>query len=127
MEDGPTLTHGEMKYRRRHRGRRRSTAPPSWSTPGPTPWAAITATFQKYPGIGTLLPAMGYGDQQVKDLEATIAKVPCDVVVIGTPIDINRVVKIHQPTVRVTYQLQEIGKPDLEDVIGAFVKEHVQR
>jgi len=69
---------------------------------------------------------MGYGPRQVKDLETTINKVPCDVVVIGTPIDLNRIVKIKKPTVRVTYQLQEIGTPNLEQVIGQFVKKVVK-
>ena len=73
-----------------------------------------------------LLPAMGYGAEQVKDLETTINKVPCDVVVIGTPIDLNRIVKIKKPTVRVTYQLQEIGTPNLDQVVGAFVKKFVK-
>ena len=64
---------------------------------------------------------MGYGEQQVQDLEATINKVPCDVVVIGTPIDLNRIIEIKQPTVRVRYELQEIGQPDLPLILGAFV------
>jgi predicted GTPase len=79
----------------------------------------ITETFAKYPNTGHLLPAMGYGEEQVRDLEATIAKIPCDVVVIGTPIDLNRLVNIRQPTVRVRYDLQEIGTPDLEQVLTA--------
>jgi predicted GTPase len=77
----------------------------------------ITETFKKYPGIGVLLPAMGYGAKQVKDLETTINKVPCDVVVIGTPIDLTRLVHIKKPTVRVRYELQEIGTPDLLQVL----------
>jgi len=74
-------------------------------------------TYKTYPGIGVLLPAMGYGDEQVRDLEATIDRVPCDAVVIGTPIDLNRLIKIRKPTVRVRYDLQEIGRPDLKDVL----------
>jgi predicted GTPase len=89
--------------------------------PRPYTVGTITETFKKYPGIGVLLPAMGYGDQQVKDLEATIAQVPCDTVVIGTPIDLNRIIRIMKPTVRVQYDLEEIGEPDLEQVIEAFV------
>jgi predicted GTPase len=77
----------------------------------------IAETFATYPGIGTLLPAMGYGARQVKDLEITINRTPCDTVVIGTPIDLSRLVTIRKPTVRVRYELQEIGKPDLADVL----------
>ena len=71
---------------------------------------------------GTLLPAMGYGDQQVKDLEATIEKTPCDAVVIATPIDLNRIVKINKPTVKVGYDLQEIGQPDLKQAVNDFIQ-----
>ncbi|HOC18541.1 MAG TPA: cyclic 2,3-diphosphoglycerate synthase [Vicinamibacterales bacterium] len=126
VEDGPTLTHGEMKIGAGTVAAEKLGAS-ELVDPRPYTVGSITATFEKYPGIGVLLPAMGYGEQQVKDLEETIAKVPCDVVVIGTPIDLNRVVRIKQPTVRVTYQLQEIGKPDLEDVVGRFVQEYVRK
>jgi predicted GTPase len=120
VEDGPTLTHGEMKIGAGMVAAQKFGAA-EIIDPRPFTVGTITETFRKYPGIGTLLPAMGYGDQQVKDLEATIAKVPCDTVVIGTPIDLNRIIKIARPTVRVTYDLQEIGQPDLEQVISAFV------
>ena len=90
----------------------------------PRPWATgkLARTFSRYPDVGTLLPAMGYGDEQIKDLEATIAKVECDTVIIGTPIDLRRVVKISQPTVRVSYDLSEIGHPDLRDVLKDYLK-----
>lgn len=81
----------------------------------------ITDTFDKYPEIGRVLPAMGYGEQQMKDLEATIANIDCDVVIIGTPIDLRRVCKIKQPSVRVTYDLQEIGRPNLIDVLKPYL------
>ena len=84
----------------------------------------LAETFRIYPNIGQLLPAMGYGDQQVKDLEATINKVPCDSVIIATPIDLNRLVKIKKPNTRVYYDLQEIGKPDLDDILNGFLKKH---
>ena len=121
IEDGPTLTHGEMKIGAG------TVAALKWGASeliDPREFAVgkLIETFEKYPGIGTLLPAMGYGSQQVKDLEKTINATPCDVVVIGTPIDLNRIVKIDKPTVRVTYELQEIGKPDLEDVLEHFIK-----
>ncbi len=80
-------------------------------------------TFETYPGIGSLLPAMGYGEQQIKDLEATINNTECDSVVIGTPIDLSRVVKINKPCTRVYYDLQEIGYPDLGNVLDDFLKE----
>jgi len=88
----------------------------------PRPWVkgTIAETFQKYPGIGPLLPAMGYGEQQLKDLEETIDSVDCDAVVVGTPIDLSRVVKIKKPVTRVRYKLQEIGEPTLEDVLKKF-------
>jgi predicted GTPase len=89
----------------------------------PRPWLVGTLkdTFEKYPDIGKLLPAMGYSGQQVKDLEETINAVDCDVVVIGTPIDLRRIVNINKPTVRVHYNLEVVSKPALEDVIkGRF-------
>jgi predicted GTPase len=126
VEDGPTLTHGEMKIgagvvAAQKYGARELVDPRPYTV------RSITETYRKYPGIGLLLPAMGYGARQVKDLETTINRVPCDVVVIGTPIDLNRIVKIKKPTVRVKYQLQEIGSPDLEQVIGAFVKKAIRK
>jgi predicted GTPase len=82
----------------------------------------LAETFRIYPNIGTLLPAMGYGEEQVADLEKTIELTPCDTVVIATPIDLNRVLKINKPTVQVGYDLQEIGKPDLNDVLDEFIR-----
>jgi len=120
VEDGPTLTHGEMKF---GAGVVAAGKFGASEIVDPRPWTVgtITATFKKYPGIGTLLPAMGYGDKQVKDLETTINKVPCDTVIIGTPIDLNRLITIRKPSVRVRYELQEIGKPDLMDVLKPFL------
>ena len=88
----------------------------------PRPWVkgTIAETFEKYPEIGHLLPAMGYGEQQVKDLQNTIDAVNCDTVIVGTPIDLQKVVKIKKPAVRVLYKLQEIGEPTLEDVLKDF-------
>jgi predicted GTPase len=84
----------------------------------------IADTFGKYPGIGPLLPAMGYGEAQIADLEASIRAVPCDVVLIGTPIDLTRLVKIDKPCLRVTYSLEEIGSPTLADVVNEFTAKH---
>jgi len=116
VEDGPTVTHGEMPYGAGLIAAEKFGAE-DVIDPRPYTVGSITATFEKYPDIGLLLPAMGYGEQQVKDLEATIAKVDCDVVIIGTPIDLRRIVKIKQPSVRATYDLQEIGQPTLEQVL----------
>ncbi len=121
VEDGPTLTHGEMKFGAGVVAAHKFGAS-EIVDPRPYVVGTIAETFQKYPGIGVLLPAMGYGEQQVKDLQATINKVPCDVVIIGTPIDLNRVVQIKKPTARVKYELQEIGQPDLKSVLDGFMK-----
>lgn len=119
VEDGPTLTHGEMAF-----GAGVVAAEKFGASEiiDPRPWVVgkIAETYEKYPDIGDLLPAMGYGEQQVKDLEQTINAVDCDVVVIGTPIDLRKVINIKKPAVRVAYNLQEIGKPTLEDVLKKF-------
>jgi predicted GTPase len=90
----------------------------------PRPFAvgSIAATYTTYPAIGRLLPAMGYGDAQIRDLEATIAQVPCDLVIVGTPIDLTRLLKIDKPVVRARYELQEIGRPDLADALSPLLK-----
>jgi predicted GTPase len=121
VEDGPTLTHGEMKFGAGIVAAGKYNAA-EIVDPRPYTVGTIAETFRNYPGIGRLLPAMGYGARQVKDLETTINRTPCDTVIIGTPIDLNRLVKIRKPTVRVSYELQEIGKPDLMDVLGRFLK-----
>jgi predicted GTPase len=116
IEDGPTLTHGEMKYGAGIVAARRFGAA-EIIDPRPYTVGTITETFEKYPDIGTLLPAMGYGGQQVKDLEETIRRVPCDLVISATPIDLTRVATIYHPVQRVSYELQVIGQPALEDVL----------
>ncbi|MDD5361507.1 MAG: cyclic 2,3-diphosphoglycerate synthase [Ignavibacteria bacterium] len=121
IEDGPTLTHGEMKYgagtvAAMKFGAKEIVDPRKYAV------KSIAETYAKYPNIGVLLPAMGYGPQQVKDLETTINRVPCDAVIIGTPIDLKRLVKIKKPAATVTYKLQEIGKPDLYDIISDMLK-----
>ncbi|MDQ7816890.1 MAG: cyclic 2,3-diphosphoglycerate synthase [Melioribacteraceae bacterium] len=116
VEDGPTLTHGEMKY---GAGTVISQKLGAKEIVDPRPFTvkSITETFQKYPNIGILLPAMGYGDDQIKDLEETINKTDCDSVVIGTPIDLGRILKINKPSTRVMYELQEVGTNTLESVL----------
>ncbi|HHJ52918.1 MAG TPA: GTPase [Caldithrix abyssi] len=119
VEDGPTLTHGEMTYGAGVVAAEKFGAA-ELVDPRPFTVGEITKTYEKYPNIGTLLPAMGYGEQQIKDLETTINNTDCDLVIIGTPIDLRKLVNINKPAVRVTYELQEIGKPDLADVLSRF-------
>lgn len=116
IEDGPTLTHGEMKYGAGIVAARRFGAA-EIIDPRPYTVGTITETFEKYPEIGTLLPAMGYGGEQVRDLEETIRRVPCDLVISATPIDLTRVATIYHPVQRVRYELQVIGQPDLGDIL----------
>ncbi len=116
IEDGPTLTHGEMSYGAGVVAAKRFGAA-ELIDPRPYAVGTIAETFKKYPNTGTLLPAMGYGGQQIKDLEATINKVPCDLVIAATPIDLRRVVTINRPAQRVRYELQEIGQPTLQDIL----------
>jgi predicted GTPase len=119
VEDGPTLTHGEMAYGAGVVAASKFGAA-ELVDPRPYTVGTITETFEKYPDIGSLLPAMGYGDAQVKDLEETINKTDCDLVIIATPIDLRRLINIDKPSVRVSYDLQEIGRPTLEDVLAKF-------
>jgi len=115
------LTHGEMTYGAGVVAAEKFGAA-ELVDPRPFTVGTITETFKKYPDIGVLLPAMGYSGQQVKDLEKTINDTKCDLVIIGTPIDLRRVLKIKKPTARVGYNLQEIGHPDLVDVLSAKFK-----
>jgi predicted GTPase len=116
IEDGPTLTHGEMKYGAAVVAARNNGA---GTIVDPRPWAVgrIAETFEAYPDIGELLPAMGYGDEQIADLEETVNAVDCDVVLVGTPIDLTRLIKINKPILRVGYRLEEKGSPDLNSVL----------
>ena len=120
VEDGPTLTHGGMTI---GAGTVAAHKYGALECVDPRPFIVgkLKDTFKTYPGIGSLLPAMGYGEQQTRDLEATINKTECDAVVIGTPINLNRVVKINKPNTRVYYDLQEIGYPDLATVLDDFL------
>lgn len=116
IEDGPTLTHGEMTYGAGIMAARKFGAA---EIIDPRPYAAgsIRDTYAKYTHIGTLLPAMGYGERQVRELEQTINAADCDLVIAATPIDLRRIMKINKPAVRVRYSLQEIGRPTLADVL----------
>ncbi len=116
VEDGPTLTHGGMKYGAAWVAATRFGAA-EIVDPRPFAVGTITETYEKYPDTGMILPAMGYGDQQMRDLEKTINQSDVDLVVSGTPIDLNRIIKVTKPMQRVRYELQEIGQPTLEDII----------
>jgi len=123
VEDGPTLTHGEMKIGAGVVAAKRFGAK-ELVDPRPYTVGKLSETFAIYPNIGTLLPAMGYGAQQLKDLETTINNTDCDSVLIATPIDLNRIIKITKPNTRVYYDLQEIGTPDLKGILNDFVTKH---
>lgn len=121
VEDGPTLTHGNMAYGAGTIAAERCGA---GEIVDPRPYAvgSIVEAYKKYAHLGALLPALGYGKEQVRELEETINKTPCDVVLIGTPIDLRRVLKLNKPAVRAKYELQEIGTPTLEDILKKFLK-----
>jgi len=121
VEDGPTLTHGGMKYGAGTIGANKAGAS-EIVDPRPYTVGTITETFNKYPDTGALLPAMGYSPQQVRDLEETINRVDCDAVVIGTPIDLTREISINKPSTRVRYEIKEIGEITLETVIEEFLR-----
>ncbi len=123
VEDGPTLTHGEMKIGAGTVAAKKYGAA-QFVDPRPHLVGKLQETFEIYPNIGQVLPAMGYGAEQLKDLETTINNTDCDAVVIGTPMDLNRVIKINKPTTRVFYDLQEIGQPDLDGILDTFIAKH---
>lgn len=120
IEDGPTLTHGGMAYGAGVMAAKKLGAA-ELVDPRPYAVGTIRETFQRYPRTGTLLPAMGYGERQIRDLEATIDATPCDLVVVATPTDLKRVAHFHKPSVRVRYELQEIGQPTVADVLQKFM------
>jgi len=117
VEDGPTLTHGNMPY---GAGVIIAKKLGASELVDPRPYAvgSIVAAFQKFQHLGPLLPALGYGKEQIQELQETINDTPCDLVVIGTPIDLRRVLKINKPAVRAKYELQELGSPTLEDILN---------
>jgi predicted GTPase len=116
VEDGPTLTHGEMAYGAGVVAARRFGAA---KIVDPRPYAvgSLVSTYEKFPTTGHVLPAMGYGEEQIAELEQTVNNTPCDLVLVATPIDLRRVLKIERPSQRVRYELQEIGRPTLKDVL----------
>jgi len=123
VEDGPTLTHGEMKIgagtvAAERLGAKEIIDPRSFAV------GSLIDTFNKYQHIENVLPAMGYGKQQLKDLEETINQADCDAVIIGTPMDLTRIISINKPTTRVHYELDEIGSPNLSEILKDFIQEH---
>jgi predicted GTPase len=121
VEDGPTLTHGEMRF---GAGSVLAGKFGAAELVDPRPFAvgSIAVTYNMYPKIGPLLPAMGYSDAQIHELEETIGRVPCDAVIVATPIDLSRLIAIDRPVVRARYELQEIGRPDLTDALAGFLR-----
>ncbi len=123
VEDGPTMTHGEMKIGAGIVAAERLGAK---EIVDPRPYAvgSLKTTFETYPHLENVLPAMGYGKEQLKDLEATINQTDCDVVIIGTPMDLTRIIDINKPTTRVQYELNEVTEPNLSDVLNQFIEDH---
>ncbi len=122
VEDGPTVTHGDMPFGAGYVAARKAGA--IIVDPRPFAVGSIKETFEKYMHLEDVLPAMGYGETQMKELEQTIHKSDVDAIVIGTPIDLGKLIKINKPNTRVRYDLQEIGRPNLEDILSEFVKKH---
>ena len=123
VEDGPTLTHGEMKIGAGTVAAERLGAKEIIDA-RPSAVGSLISTFEQYPHITNVLPAMGYGEQQLKDLEETINNVDCDAVIIGTPMDLTRIISINKPTTRVHYELDEVTTPNLSTILEGFIKEH---
>ncbi|NJE13411.1 cyclic 2,3-diphosphoglycerate synthase [Thermococcus sp. LS2] len=121
VEDGPTLTHGGMKYGAGYVAAKKFGAK-EIIDPRPYAVGSIVETYKKYPHLDVILPAMGYSPKQIKELEETINRADADVVVIGTPIDLRRILNINKPAVRVRYELEEIGQPKLYDILKDFVE-----
>ncbi len=123
IEDGPTLTHGGMAY-----GAgiicARNAEVKEIVDPRPYAVGSIRTTFEKYHHLSNLLPAMGYSETQRQELEQTIERVPCDVVIVATPIDLLRVIRINKPSVRVAYEVKELTRPDLGEILKVFTREH---
>jgi predicted GTPase len=122
VEDGPTLTHGNMTYGAGTIAAKKLGAK-EIVDPHPYAVGSIRDTFKKYTHLGALLPAMGYGEKQVDELEKTINATPCDLVIIGTPVDLRRLLKLNKPAVKARYELQEVSKPDIEEILRSrFLK-----
>ena len=122
-EAGPTVTHGGMAFGAGTLAARKYGAR-ELVDPRPYAVGSLRHVFEEHPHMGAILPAMGYGAEQVRELEQTIAATPCDLVVLGTPVDLRRVIRIARPTARVTYEMEEVGRPTLKDVLEIFLAQH---
>ncbi len=122
VEDGPTLTHGGMRYGAGYIAAKKYGGAKEIVDPRPYAVGSIVDTYRKYSHLDVILPAMGYGAKQIKELEETINRADADVVIMGTPIDLRRIMKLNKPAVRVRYELEEIGEPKLKDVLRDFVE-----
>ncbi len=120
VDDGPTLTHGGMRYGAAWLAAKQYGAA-SVVDPRPHAVGTIKEVFERYPHLEEVLPAMGYGEDQLKELEATINACECDLVLSGTPVDLGRLIRVNQPLVRVRYELQEMGRPTLDEIVDAFL------
>jgi predicted GTPase len=125
VEDGPTLTHGDMPYGAGVVAAKQFGAA-EMVDPRPYAVGSISATFKKYPHLGAVLPAMGYGDQQCRELDETISRVPCDFVLVATPIDLARTISMKKPSMRARYEVDELSKPGLDDILREFTAKHKQ-
>ena len=123
VEDGPTLTHGEMPYGAGVVAANRYNAA-ALVDPRPYAVGSIQKTFEKFPHLWRVLPAMGYSDIQRHELEETIKRVPCDLVLVATPIDLARTIKLDKPSVRVSYEVEESGKPAITTMLEQFTQAH---
>jgi len=119
VEDGPTLTHGQMQYGAGTLAAKKLGAK-ELVDPRPYAVGSIAKTFEKYPQLTSVLPAMGYGFDQIHELEQTINAIPCDAVLVGTPMDLRGILELNKPSAITTYELQEIGTPDLEEILKNF-------
>jgi len=123
VEDGPTLTHGEMPYGAGVVAARRWEAA-ELVDPRPYAFGSIRSTYERFPHLTRLLPAMGYSAMQRHELEETINRVPCDLVLVATPIDLARVIKLNKPCLRVTYEVEDLTRPGLVEIVAQFTREH---
>ena len=123
VEDGPTLTHGEMPYGAGVVAARQFGAA-ELVDPRPYAVGSLRSMYEKYPRLTNLLPAMGYSSMQRQELEETINGVPCDIVLVATPIDLARIIKLNKPHLRVTYEVEEVGHPVLAELLAQFAREH---
>lgn len=125
VEDGPTLTHGEMPYGAGVVAARQCGAA-ELVDPRPFAVGSIRGTYERYPHLTSLLPAMGYSAIQRHELEETINRVPCDLVLVATPIDLGHLVKLNKPSLRVTYEVEDVTHPGLAEILGEFVRHHAK-